>query len=69
MNIIVGGPALRWLRSVKDNAALNAAATQVQSELESCDADHDDMICCSALVRFWHKADMARLSSNVCFWG
>ena len=20
-------------------------------------------------VRFWHKADMSRLSSNVCFWG
>jgi len=22
-----------------------------------------------AHVRFWHKADIARLSSNVCFWG
>jgi len=54
---------------VKDNAALNAAATQVQSELESCDADHDDMICCSALVRFWHKADITWLSSDVRFRG
>src|SRR6516225_674982 len=25
--------------------------------------------CCSACVRFWHKADIPRLSSDVRFWG
>jgi hypothetical protein len=25
--------------------------------------------CCSAYVRFWHKADIPRLSPNVCYWG
>ena len=28
-----------------------------------------ETILCSAYVRFWHKADIARLSSNVRFWG
>ena len=26
-------------------------------------------ICCSAYVRFWHKADISRLSSDVRFRG
>ena len=25
--------------------------------------------CCSARVRFWHKADIPITLSNVCFWG
>jgi hypothetical protein len=25
--------------------------------------------CCTAYVRFWHKADITRLSPNVRFWG
>jgi hypothetical protein len=26
-------------------------------------------LCSRAYVRFWHKADISRLSSNVRFWG
>ena len=27
------------------------------------------IICCTAYVRYWHKADIPRLSSDVPFWG
>src|SRR5262249_34714368 len=34
------------------------------SQLPATDAD-----CCPVYVRYWHKADISRPSSNVYFWG
>ena len=67
-NALIGGShqsiALQPL-SVKGHVGVNLALRVALPTICSIELRDD----AGLNVRFWHKADITRLSSNVCFWG
>ena len=50
-------------------AIISTFASLIGAEIVAILIGRNEDLCAAANVRFWHKADVPLLSSDVCFWG